>query len=140
MRPPQINRPENLFEGFNPSDYEDEARARWPEHFDEAQQTAQSMPPEQTAAEQKEITAAMIRMAELMTAGQLPADPAVQAEVDRHYQWVTRYWTPSAEAYRNLGQLYVDDERFHVSYEQIAAGLAAYQRDAMTIYARDRLS
>jgi MerR family transcriptional regulator, thiopeptide resistance regulator len=33
----------------------------------------------------------------------------------------------------------VDDERFRARYEQIAPGLAAYQRDAMTVYARDRL-
>ena len=132
MSPPQINRPENLFEGFNPSDYEDEARARWPEHFTGV------VPSDGSAGQQ--ITAAMIRMAELMTAGQAPADPAVQAEVDRHYQWVTRYWTPSAEAYRNLGQLYVDDERFRASYEQITTGLAAFQRDAMAVYASARLS
>ena len=137
---PQINRPENLFEGFNPADYQDEARERWPEQFEQAQAVAQAASAEQVTAEQKEITAQLIRMAELMTAGQPAADPEVQAEVDRHYRWVARYWTPTAQAYRNLGQLYVDDERFRASYEQIAPGLAAYQRDAMTVYARDRLS
>jgi DNA-binding transcriptional MerR regulator len=137
---PQINRPENLFEGFNPADYEDEARERWPEQFEQAQAVAQAAAPEQVTAEQKEITARMIRMAELMTAGKPAADPEVQAEVDRHFRWVAPHWTPTAQAYRGLGQLYVDDERFRVSYEQIAPGLAAYQRDAMTVYARDRLS
>ena len=47
------------------------------------------------------------------------------------------HWTPTAQAYRGLGQLYVDDERFSARYEQIAPGLAAYQRDAMIVYARD---
>ena len=137
---PQINRPENLFEGFNPADYEDEARERWPEQFEQAQAVAQAASPEQVTAEQQEITARMIRMAELMTAGKPAANPEVQAEVDRHFRWVAPHWTPTAQAYRGLGQLYVDDERFRVSYEQIAPGLAAYQRDAMTVYARDRLS
>lgn len=41
---------------------------------------------------------------------------------------------------RNLGQMYVDDERFRVRYENITAGLAAYQRDARAVYARERLS
>jgi DNA-binding transcriptional MerR regulator len=140
MAPPQINRPENLFEGFNPADYEDEARERWPDHFDRAQQVAQTMGPEQMEAEQKELTARMIRMAELMTAGKPPADPEVQAEVDQHYHWVARYWTPSAQAYRNLGRMYVDDERFRASYERVTAGLAVYQRDAMDVYAGERLS
>jgi MerR family transcriptional regulator, thiopeptide resistance regulator len=137
---PQIDRPENLFEGFNPADYEDEARERWPEQFEQAQVVASAASAEQVTAEQKEITAQLIRMAELMTAGQPAADPEVQAEVDQHYRWVARHWTLTAQAYRNLGQLYVDDERFRARYEQIAPGLAAYQRDAMTVYARDRLS
>jgi DNA-binding transcriptional MerR regulator len=137
---PQLNRPENLFEGFSPADYEDEARERWPEQFEQAQAVARAASPEQVTAEQEQLTAQLIRMAELMTAGQPAADPEVQAEVDRHYRWVARYWTPTAQAYRGLGQLYVDDERFRARYEQIAPGLAAYQRDAMTIYARDRLS
>ena len=140
MAPPQINRPENLFEGFNPADYEDEARERWPDHFEQAQQVARAMSPEQMDAERKQLTAQMIRMAELMTAGRAAGDPEVQAEVDQHYHWVARYWTPSAEAYRNLGQMYVDDERFRANYENITAGLAAYQRDAMAVYARERLS
>jgi DNA-binding transcriptional MerR regulator len=137
---PQINRPENLFEGFSPADYEDEARQRWPERFEQAQAVEQVASGEQVTAEQKEITAQLIRMAELMTAGQLAADPEVQAEVDRHYRSVAQHWTPTAQAYCGLGQLYVDDERFRARYEQIAPGLAAYQRDAMTVYARDRLS
>jgi MerR family transcriptional regulator, thiopeptide resistance regulator len=137
---PQINRPENLFEGFNPADYQDEARQRWPEQFEQAQAVAQAASGEQVMAEQQEITARLIRVAELMTAGQPAAASEVQAEVDQHYRSVAQYWTPTAEGYRGLGQLYVDDERFRARYEQIAPGLAAYQRDAMTIYARDRLS
>ena len=140
MTPPRISRPENLFEGFSPGDYEEEARQRWPEHFDHAEEVAAAMSPEQRIAGQKELTAQMIRMAELMTAGKPPADPEVLAEVDQHYRHVARYWAPSAEAYRNLGQLYVDDERFRASYEKITAGLAAYQRDAMAVYAGERLS
>ena len=137
---PQLNRPENLFEGFSPADYEDEARERWPEQFEQAQAVARAASPEQVTAEQEQLTAQLIRMAELMTAGKPVADPEVQVEVDRHYRWVTLHWTPTAQAYRGLGQLYVDDERFRARYEQIAPGLAAYQRDAMTVYARDRLS
>ena len=45
-----------------------------------------------------------------------------------------------AEAYRNLGRMYVDDERFRANYEKITEGLAAYQRDAVAVYARERLS
>jgi hypothetical protein len=67
-------------------------------------------------------------------------DAEVRAEVGRHYRWVSRFWTPDAEAYRNLGRMYVDDERFRANYEKITEGLAAYQRDAMAVYAAERLS
>ncbi len=140
MPRPAINRPENLFEGFDPSAYEAEARERWPERFEQAQRVAGSFTPEQMQAEQREMTARMIRMAELMAAGKPADDPEVQAEVDWHYRSVCRFWTPDAAAYTGLGRMYVDDERFRGNYEKIAEGLAVYQRDAMAAYARERLS
>jgi DNA-binding transcriptional MerR regulator len=137
---PKINRPENLFEGFDPSAYEDEARERWPEQYEQSRQIAESMTPEQMEAIQKDLTAYMVRLAELMVAGKQAGDADVLTQVEWHYRWVTRFWTPSAEAYRNLGRMYVDDERFRANYEKIADGLAAYQCDAMAAYARERLS
>ena len=81
----------------------------------------------------------MIVMAELMAAGSPVGAPAVQAEVDAHYQGVCRFWTPTAAAYEGLGQLYVNDPRFRSGYDEVAAGLAEYQRDAMAAYADARL-
>jgi hypothetical protein len=71
---------------------------------------------------QKDLTACMIRLAELMVAGKPAGDAAVQAEVDWHYRWVSRFWAPNAEAYRNLGRMYVDDERFRANYERSPKG------------------
>jgi MerR family transcriptional regulator, thiopeptide resistance regulator len=139
MSQPQINRPENLFEGFDPAAYEAEARERWPEQYARAAEVAAAMSPEEMEASQQEVTANMIRMAELMAAGKAPGDPDVQAQVDEHYRWVSRAWTPSAEAYRNLGRMYSGDERFRANYEKITVGLAEFQRDAMAIYAQQRL-
>jgi DNA-binding transcriptional MerR regulator len=140
MTPPVINRPENLFEGLDPAQYDDEARERWPAQFEQAQQVIGSMTPDQMTAYQTELTARMVRMAELMVAGKPAGDPEVQAEVDWHYRSVCRFWQPTAEAYRNLGQMYVDDERFRANYDKITPGLAGYQRDAMAVYTSDRLS
>jgi hypothetical protein len=88
---------------------------------------------------QRESTAQMIRMAELMAAGSPADDPAVLVEVDAHYQGMCRFWTPTALAYKGLGQIYVDDPRFKSTYDKIAVGLAEYQRDAMAAYADARL-
>lgn len=139
MATTRINRPENLFEGFDPAEYEAEAAERWPEQFEQSKQAAAGFTPEQMEAEQREMTARMIRMAELMVAG-VPADDALtQDQVDWHYRSVARFWTPDADAFIHLGRMYVDDPRFRANYEQIAAGLAEYQRDAMAAYAEARL-
>jgi len=135
-----INRPENLFEGFEPGQHEAEARERWPAHWAQAQQAKAQMTADDMAQWQRAVTAQMVRMAEFMVAGTPVTDPAVQAEVDVQYQQVCRFWTPNADAYRGLGQTYVDDPEFRANFDRIAEGLAEYQRDAMTVYADTRLS
>lgn len=135
----RINRPENLFEGFDPSSYEAEAAQLWPDQYDQSSQVAAGFTPEQMGAEQRENTARMIRMAELMVAGVPADDPSTQEEVDRHYRSVARFWTPSADAFIHLGRMYADDARFRTNYDRIAEGLAEYQRDAMAAYTEARL-
>ncbi|GAA0460453.1 MerR family transcriptional regulator [Streptomyces sp. NPDC046215] len=140
----KINRPENLFEGFDLSPAraaaEAEVRERWPRAWEESRQAVETMTAEDTEEWQREVTAQMIRIAEFMVAGTPVDDPAVQAEMDAHYRGVCRYWTPDAAAYKGLGRTYVDDPRFRANYDKIAEGLAVYQRDAMVAYADARLS
>ncbi|MFC7929383.1 MerR family transcriptional regulator [Streptomyces cinereoruber] len=137
----RINKPENLFEGFQtPSETEAEVRERWPRAWEQTQQAVESMTSEETERWQREVTAQMIRMAEFMVAGTPVTDPAVQAEVDANYQQICRFWTPNAAAYKGVGQTYVDDPRMRANFDRIAEGLAVYQRDAMTVYADTRLS
>jgi len=131
----QINRPENLFEGFDPSAYEDEARQRWPREYEQSRGFAEGLTAQDTERLQQDMTAAMIRMAELMAAGEPVDSPAVQAEIDAAYEGVCRFWTPDAAAFKGLGRMYVEDERFKATYDRIADGLAEFYRDAMACYA-----
>ncbi|WP_019544532.1 MerR family transcriptional regulator [Streptomyces sulphureus] len=135
----QINRPENLFEGFQPARVEEEARERWPEQWEQSRQVVETMTAEETERWQREVTAQLIRVAELMSAGAPVDDPAVQAEVDAHYRGVCRFWTPNAAAYRGLGQHYVEDPDLRANHDRVADGLAVYLRDAMVAYARSEL-
>ncbi|MFC8505019.1 MerR family transcriptional regulator [Streptomyces sp. NPDC057411] len=137
----KINRPENLFEGFEPDpELDAEARERWPDAYEESRQKTQGMTQDDMERWQREVTAQMIRFAEFMAAGTPADDPAVQAEVDVHYRHISRFWTPTAEAYKGLAAMYVEDPRFRRNFERIADGLAEYQRDAMNVYADARLS
>ena len=128
-----IVRPEDLFEGFDPSRYDEEARARWPQEWEASQLFVATQDPGQL---QRETTAAMIRMAELMADGKPVADPLVQEETGAWHAWISRMWVPDAEAFTALGQMYVEDERFRATYEAVAPGLAEFYRDAMALYAR----
>ncbi|MEU5403976.1 MerR family transcriptional regulator [Streptomyces sp. NPDC005963] len=136
----KINRPENLFEGFDVSRYEADARERWPQEYEQSRQFTDTLTDQDQERMQRESTAQMIRMAEFMAAGTPVFDPAVQTETDAHYQGICRFWTPNAAAYKGLGQTYTDDPQFRSAYDKVAAGLAEYQRDAMAAYADARLS
>lgn len=139
----KINRPENLFEGFEASagdEAEAEARERWPGHWEQARQAREAMTAEDQERWQREVTAQMIRTAEFMVAGTPVADAAVQAEMHAHYQGICRFWTPNAVAYKGLAQTYVDDPQMRANYDSIAEGLAVYQQQAMVVYAEARLS
>lgn len=134
-----INRPENLFEGFDASQYEEEAHERWPEHWEQSKRFTDTLSVEDADRMQREQTAAMIGMAEHMTAGRDVGDAVVQEAVDSAYRTIAQMWTPNAEAFRHLGQMFVDDPRFRTTYDSIAPGLAEYYRDAMAVYASNRL-
>lgn len=69
-----------------------------------------------------------------------PDDPKVQALIDRHYQWVSTFWTPDASAYEGLGQLYTDNPEFRATYDGYRLNLADFLRQAMTHYAQHTLA
>lgn len=138
----RINRPENLFEGFDHARYEAEAADRWPEHWQQSgqQELLARRTPQELEQMGREATAGMVRMAEHMAAG-TPADaPQVLAELDVHYRHLTESWTPTAEQYVHFAAMQAEEEQFRVNYERIAEGLAVYMRDAMIAYANARLS
>lgn len=136
----EISRPENLFQGFDTARYEAAAHEQWPQEAEQARQFADTLTEADVTRLRQEATAAMIRMAEAMAAGTPVTDPAVQNEIDAHYRAICRMWTPTAAAYKALGQTYVDDAQWRETYDRVAVGLAAYQRDAMAAYADARLS
>ncbi|MFF3991733.1 MerR family transcriptional regulator [Streptomyces cyaneofuscatus] len=133
-----INRPENLFEGVQPSQYEENLRD-FPALAEAGARRAAAMSPAEVEAGQRERTALMIRLAELMVAGAEPGADAVLAEVDGQYRAFTGPSPVSADEFRAVGRACVDNEQWRGVYEAIAPGLAAYQRDAIEAYATARL-
>jgi DNA-binding transcriptional MerR regulator len=131
---------EKLFEGFRRDPYAEEARERYGDEAVEAQRRAASWGDGTARGVAADGEAIHRELAAAMVAGTPVDDPAVQAVVARHHAWVCHFWTPNREAYIGLGQLYVDDERFTATIDRAGAGLSAYLRDAMKVYAETTLS
>ncbi|MFC4960672.1 MerR family transcriptional regulator [Streptomyces mauvecolor] len=133
-----INRPENLFEGIRPARYMKGLRD-FPELVGAIERHNSALSEAEIEADERERTAQMIRLAELLAAG-LPADSdEVQAEIDTQYRTLARIRPATAEEYRAIGRSCVENEHWRAAYESIAPGLAAYHRDAIGAYATTRL-
>jgi DNA-binding transcriptional MerR regulator len=127
-----------VFGDFKPEDYEAEVEQRWGHtdaYAESARRTSRYTKAdwERIKAEGDAITAAFV---DALDQGLPPEDPAVQAIAERHWQHLAHwFYTPRAEMYAGLGDLYVDDPRFTRNIDRARAGLAAYQRAAMRAYA-----
>ena len=131
---------EELFDGFAHKRYEPEARDRWgDEAVDRSNANWERLGDagkKQHMRTDQEIVEALGAAARI----KLPADSdEVQDVVARHFAWLTQIWTPNAEAYVSLTQMYVDDERFRMHYDEAAPGAAGLLRDAAAIYAAKHL-
>ena len=123
-----------MFEDFDPTEYEQEARERWG-HTDAYRESARR------TAGYGEAEWARIRteadenvrgFAAALAAGE-PADGPVASELaEAHRGHISRwFYDVSPQMHRNLAEMYVADPRFTASYDRVADGLAAYVREAI---------
>ncbi|MBY6276217.1 MerR family transcriptional regulator [Symbiobacterium thermophilum] len=124
-----------LFDGFDPGEYEEEARQRWGgsrEFRESAERTRKYTRQgwQRIAAEAGEIYGNIARLMD-----RDPGDPAVQEWVGRWHEHISKwYYDCSLEVFRGLGEMYVQDERFTRNIDKTKPGLARFLRDAMQIY------
>ncbi len=125
-----------LFEGFDESQYEEEARQRWGDipQYAESQRKWKSYSKEKKEAikrEGGEITLRMVGPDPDLE----PDDPEVQAAVGDYFVYLNRYfYTCEVEFLRNLSDMWITDPRFAANYECIREGGAAFVRQAVYIY------
>lgn len=120
------------FEGFDFSHnpYEKEARERWGDQaVDEANEKAKNM----TSFDQEKFNEIYRNLASLRHLS--PDSKEAQEGIKEWYQFLNKFGNYSLEAFKGLGQMYVDDERFTKNIDQFGEGLAAFMRDAMATYA-----
>jgi DNA-binding transcriptional MerR regulator len=130
--------PEEQFEIFGSDkytgEYAQEAERRWGDTaaWQESQRRTAAYTKDDwlaIKAEADEITAAF---AAALREGAPPDGPRARAIAERHREHLSRWFYECApEFHRNLAGLYVADERFRGSYEDVAPGLAQYIHDAI---------
>jgi DNA-binding transcriptional MerR regulator len=133
-------KPEKVFEGFEHNPYEAEARERWgDEKVDAGYERMRGWTEQEAEFARTGYPRVHEGIAALKAEGKDVHDPTVQELIQLHYEVTSLFWTPNREAYKGLGQMYLDDERFR---QTIGAGddsVVEYLREAMTVYADTKL-
>ncbi|MDV7766573.1 MerR family transcriptional regulator [Peribacillus sp. CSMR9] len=121
------------FEGFDFSQnpYEEEARERWGDKaVDESKAKVAGM----SKDAQKIVSDIYINLASIRTAS--PESEEAQKAIKEWYDCLNNnFGTYSPEAFKGLGQMYVDDQRFTKNIDQYGDGLAKFMCDAMGHFA-----
>lgn len=123
---------EEKFEGFdftnNP--YEEEARKRWGDNaVDEANEKVKTL----TTSDQDKCGEIYRNLASLRHLP--PESKEAQEAIKEWYIFLNKIGSYSPEAFKGLGMMYVDDERFTKNIDKFGQGLAVFMRDAMAVYA-----
>lgn len=123
-----------VFGGFDPAQYETEVEQRWggDDAYKESTRRAKQYNKadwERFAKENEEIGAAIIA---LMDDGVSAGDERAMDAVERHRLLIDKWFYPcSREFHAQLGSMYIADERFRKTYEDMRTGMAQYMHDAI---------
>ena len=134
-----------VFEGADDSLQEKRERELVEKHPESASHVAESnqrmsgWSKEDGALIQKELAEIDARLVELIDAGIEPEDARTQDVIADHFRWVSQFWSPTAEAYVALGDMYNESPDFLERFNGIHPRLAPFQRDAMAHYALTEL-
>jgi MerR family transcriptional regulator, thiopeptide resistance regulator len=131
MKPEDVKQ---MFDGFDHSQYEEESRERWGDSdaWKESARRTSSYSKEQWQQLKDEWAVIYKQMADLMNAGAVVTEPAVQALVERHRMHIDRwFYACSKDMHKNLGAMYIADPRFTANIDKVADGFTQYLADAI---------
>jgi MerR family transcriptional regulator, thiopeptide resistance regulator len=132
--------PEEAFDGFDHTQYEEEVTRRWGrEAYEKGDHWWRSLSAEQKAAFQRQQQEIAADYGRAQRAGKSPDSADVQAITRRHVEWLSITTTPTRDYLIGLGEMYVSDPRFTANYDEHGTGTAVLVRDAMKVYADQNL-
>ena len=124
---------EDLFEGFDPSRYEDAARHRWgtSEPFVESEKrtgATRLMIGRRLRPNKQRSSTMRIRACR----GQPPSDEAVMDIAERHRRSIDRWFYPCSHSmHSGLASMYESDDRFRQSIDSHGEGLTPFLAEAI---------
>ncbi|WP_073228467.1 MerR family transcriptional regulator [Streptomyces sp. NBRC 110465] len=130
-----------VFDGFDHTAHEQEVTERWGrDAYEEGDRWWRSLGDGEKKAFRDEHEAIARDWGRAREAGIAPDGPEAQDLARRHCAWLSSAKEPSRSYVIGLGEMYVADPRFGENYDRHGDGTAAFVRDALTAYARHRLS
>ncbi|CAM5522145.1 MULTISPECIES: MerR family transcriptional regulator [Streptomyces] len=130
-----------VFDGFDHTAHEQEVTERWGrDAYEEGDRWWRSLGEGEKKAFQDEHEAIARDWGRAREAGLAADGPEAQELARRHCAWLSSAKEPSRSYVIGLGEMYVADPRFGRNYDRHGDGTAAFVRDALTVYARHRLS
>lgn len=130
---------EEMFEGFDPSQYEDEAATRWghTEAYAESARRTAEYTNEDWARMKEEGDGILGALANRLAAGEPTGSEGSMDLAEDHRLHIDRWFYPcSHEAHRGLSAMYTADPRFSATFEAFGSGLAAYLAEAIAANSR----
>lgn len=131
MQPDDVK---HMFEGFDHSQYEEEAKQRWgdTDAYKESMRRTKKYGKAEWDKIQGDWQKLYADLANLMNADTPVTDPAVQALVEAHRAHIDRWFYPcSVDMHKGLGAMYIQDARFKANLDKVAPGFAQYLSDAI---------
>jgi DNA-binding transcriptional MerR regulator len=141
---------ENMFDGFDHTQYKDEVEQRWGKKaYADSDRWWRSMSADEKAAWQQRVSDLGRDWIAAAESGIAPESDEAQALAKRHVEWLTGIpGTPAAAPGGDvkgyvigLGEMYVADPRFGANYATSRGGTAGaeFVRDALHAYAEESL-
>ncbi|MFT4186107.1 MAG: MerR family transcriptional regulator [Micrococcaceae bacterium] len=126
-----------IFDGFDHSRYRGEAIDRWgKDKVESSEKKFNAMSKQERQAFMQEHEDIVERLARAKRAGIEPESAEVQDIVKDHYAWIKHSWTPDAESYKGLGQMYVDDKRFTKTYDKHEEGTVKLLNEGIKVFVK----
>jgi DNA-binding transcriptional MerR regulator len=124
----------SIFDGFDPSQYEAEAKERWgnTDAYKASQTRAKSYGKDDWERIKAEQDAIYADLAAAMSAGKPASGPEAMDVAERHRLSIDRWFYPCSHAmHAGLADMYESDERFAANIDKYGAGLTPYFSEAI---------